>query len=53
MGTSGTGVRRNTLGILGGSWQRRMLPGQITEELTKRIARMTSLYGRSNESWQM
>ena len=26
---------------------------QITEELTTRIARMTSLYGRSAQTWQM
>ena len=49
----GSEARMNTPGILGGNWQWRMLPGQITETLTKRIARMTSLYGRSNESWQM
>ena len=46
-------ARMNTPGILGGNWQWRMLPDQITEGLTKRIARMTSLYGRSNEQWQM
>ena len=40
-------ARMNTPGILGGNWQWRMLPGQITDELTARIARMTSLYGRS------
>ena len=49
----GAEARMNTPGILGGNWQWRMLPGQITEGLTKRIARMTSLYGRSNEQWQM
>ena len=49
----GSEARMNTPGILGGNWQWRMLPGQITEGLTKRIARMTSLYGRSNEQWQM
>ena len=49
----GSEARMNTPGILGGNWQWRMLPGQITEGLTKRIAHMTSLYGRSNESWQM
>ena len=46
-------ARMNTPGILGGNWQWRMLPGQITEELTTRIARMTSLYGRSAQTWQM
>ena len=49
----GAEARMNTPGILGGNWQWRMLPDQITEGLTKRIARMTSLYGRSNEQWQM
>ena len=49
----GAEARMNTPGILGGNWQWRMLPGQITEDLAKRIARMTSLYGRSNEQWQM
>ena len=43
----GSEARMNTPGILGGNWQWRMLPGQITDELTARIARMTSLYGRS------
>ena len=49
----GSDARMNTPGILGGNWQWRMLPGQITEELTTRIARMTSLYGRSAQTWQM
>ena len=43
----GSEARMNTPGILGGNWQWRMLPGQSTDELTARIARMTSLYGRS------
>ena len=43
----GSEARMNTPGILGSNWQWRMLPGQITDELTARIARMTSLYGRS------
>ena len=42
-------ARMNTPGILGGNWQWRMLPGQITPELTARIARMTNIYGRSNQ----
>ena len=49
----GSDARMNTPGILGGNWRWRMLPGQITEELTTRIARMTSLYGRSAQTWQM
>lgn len=44
--------RMNTPGTLGGNWQWRLLPGQITGALTKRIARMTSLYGRSVQPWQ-
>ena len=44
----GSEARMNTPGILGGNWQWRMLPGQITPELTARIARMTNIYGRSN-----
>ena len=43
----GAGARMNTPGILGGNWQWRMLPGQITADLAKRIGHMTSLYGRS------
>ena len=49
----GSDARMNTPGILGGNWRWRMLSGQITEELTTRIARMTSLYGRSAQTWQM
>ncbi|MBQ4371681.1 MAG: 4-alpha-glucanotransferase [Firmicutes bacterium] len=46
----GTSSRMNTPGILGGNWQWRMLPGALTDELARRIARMTQLYGRSNEN---
>ena len=42
----GRGSRMNTPGILGGNWQWRMLPGQITPELTEKIAGMTRMYGR-------
>nr|WP_326185706.1 4-alpha-glucanotransferase [uncultured Oscillibacter sp.] len=49
----GSDSRMNTPGTLGGNWQWRMLPGQITEELTRHIAEMTSLYGRSAQAWQM
>ena len=44
----GADSRMNTPGILGGNWQWRMLPGQATPELAKRIAKMTRLYGRSS-----
>ena len=43
----GEGSRMNTPGTLGGNWQWRMLPGQITPELTEKIADMTRLYGRA------
>lgn len=40
-------TRMNVPGVLGrGNWRWRMLPGAITEELEKKIARMTALYGR-------
>ena len=44
----GADSRMNTPGILGGNWQWRLLPGQATPELAKRIAKMTRLYGRSS-----
>lgn len=43
----GSEARMNTPGVLGGNWQWRLLPGQLTEPLTERIAGMTRLYGRS------
>ena len=46
----GSGARMNTPGILGGNWQWRMLPGQITDALTARIADMARLYGRSSRA---
>jgi len=48
----GAEARINTPGILGGNWQWRMLPGQITAKLTKEIAYITKIYGRSSEAWQ-
>ncbi|MDY3985256.1 4-alpha-glucanotransferase [Dysosmobacter sp.] len=48
----GAETRMNTPGTLGGNWRWRMLPGQITEELTEKIAAMTRLYGRSNDGWR-
>ena len=44
--------RMNTPGTLGENWQWRMLPGQITPELTQRIAGAARLYGRSERTWQ-
>jgi 4-alpha-glucanotransferase len=43
----GEGSRTNTPGTLGGNWQWRLLPGQITPQLTKKIADMTRIYGRA------
>ena len=45
----GAEARMNTPGTLGENWQWRLLPGQITKELTERIAGMTKLYGRQNK----
>lgn len=44
----GEGSRMNTPGILGGNWQWRLLPGQITDELRQKIADMAHRYGRSD-----
>ncbi len=43
----GSESRTNTPGILGGNWQWRLLPGQLTSEFANRIADLTRLYGRS------
>lgn len=45
----GAESRMNTPGTAGGNWQWRLLPGQITPELTRRIADMSLLYGRSEK----
>ena len=42
----GAASRMNTPGIPDGNWRWRMLPGQLTEELSRKIAGMTRLYGR-------
>jgi len=39
--------RMNTPGTLSGNWQWRMLPGLLTPELARRMARMAYIYGRS------
>lgn len=39
--------RVNTPGMLGGNWQWRLLPGQLTTELADKIAHMTKRYGRN------
>ena len=43
----GGDARTNTPGTSGNNWQWRMLPGQATPALAKRIATMTKMYGRS------
>lgn len=48
----GAEARMNTPSTLGGNWQWRLTEGQITEELTAKIAEMTRLYGRSSKKWQ-
>ncbi len=42
----GAEARMNTPGTLGGNWQWRLRPGQLTPELSAHMARMTWLYGR-------
>lgn len=48
----GAESRMNVPGILGGNWQWRLTRGQLTDELARKIAEMTSLYGRSERAWQ-
>ena len=42
----GDEARLNTPSILGGNWQWRLLPGQLTEQLADRIRSLTELYQR-------
>ena len=42
----GAESRMNTPGILGGNWQWRLLPGQLTPALAERMAEMAWMYGR-------
>ncbi|MDD6503561.1 MAG: 4-alpha-glucanotransferase [Oscillospiraceae bacterium] len=42
----GAESRMNTPGTLGGNWQWRLLPGQITPELAEKLHEMTRIYGR-------
>ena len=48
----GAESRMNVPGILGGNWQWRLKKGQITKELTEKIAEMARIYGRSERAWQ-
>ncbi len=43
----GEEARMNTPGSLEGNWKWRMMPGQITQSLTDRIAMITELFGRA------
>lgn len=49
----GAEARMNAPGILGGNWQWRLREGQLTEALTKEIARAAQIYGRSSKPWQV
>ena len=42
----GDEARLNTPSILGGNWQWRLVPGQLTEQLADRIRSLTELYQR-------
>ena len=42
----GADARMNSPGLLGGNWQWRMKADAITPRLTRKIARMTKIYGR-------
>lgn len=44
----GAEARMNTPGVLGGNWQWRLCPGQITDTLAKKLKIMTLLYERSH-----
>ena len=42
----GAGHRMNIPGTQGGNWMWRLLPGELTKKLGRKIDRMTTLYGR-------
>ncbi|WP_207724193.1 4-alpha-glucanotransferase [Oscillibacter hominis] len=42
----GAESRMNTPGVLGGNWQWRLLPGQFTDGLARKMARYARMYGR-------
>ena len=48
----GADSRMNTPSTLGCNWQWRLTEGQITKELTEKIAEAARIYGRSNRVWQ-
>ena len=41
--------RMNIPGILGGNWQWRLLPGEASDELAKKIYDMTVMYSRTEK----
>ena len=45
----GSAGRMNTPSTLGGNWQWRALPGEITGKLAKKIYRSMEMYGRLPE----
>ena len=45
----GAGHRMNTPGTQGGNWTWRLLKGELTPALAKKIRRMTELYGRTEK----
>ena len=45
----GAGHRMNTPGTQGGNWTWRLLEGELTPALAKKIRRMTELYGRTEK----
>ena len=42
----GSEARMNTPGTSGGNWRWRLLPGQLTPELARRLRRQMELFGR-------
>ena len=46
----GTGHRINTPGTASGNWQWRMLPGEASDALAKRLLDLSVLYGRAEQS---
>lgn len=43
----GAEARMNVPGVLGGNWQWRLRPGQLTEALAEKLKTMTRMFGRS------
>ena len=43
----GEEARMNRPATMGGNWGWRLLPEQLTSSVTKKLARMTEMYGRA------